>query len=66
MTDTTPTTVTVADGKYTVTIDGGKMTALRNGEPWVRDLVGDNLVYWLTVELAAARATLAAHGIKGE
>ncbi len=31
--------VTVADGKYTVVIDGGKLTALRHGEPW-RDLWG--------------------------
>lgn len=50
--------VTVADGKYTVVIDGGKLTALRHGEPW-RDLCGDNLIYWLAVELQAARAALA-------
>ncbi len=50
--------VTVADGKYTVVIDGGTLTALRHGEPW-RDLCGDNLIYWLAVELQAARAALA-------
>lgn len=50
--------VTVADGKYTVVIDGGKLTALRYGEPW-RDLCGDNLIYWLAVELQAARAAIA-------
>ncbi len=50
--------VTVAEGKYTVVIDGGKLTALRYGEPW-RDLCGDNLIYWLAVELQAARAALA-------
>lgn len=33
-----------ADGKYTVINDKGILTALRNGEPWRRDLVGDNLV----------------------
>lgn len=43
--------VTVADGKYTVINDNGKLTALRNGEPWCRDLVGDNLVYWMLVEI---------------
>ena len=47
--------VSVADGKHTVVIDGGKLSALRYGEPW-RDLAGDNLVYWLAVELKAARA----------
>lgn len=44
-------TVTVADGKYTVINDNGKLTALRNGEPWARDLIGDNLVYWMMVEI---------------
>lgn len=52
-------TVSVADGKYTVINDNGHLTALRNGEPWDRDLTGDNLVYWLTVELAQARERLA-------
>jgi len=32
--------VTVGDGKYTITNDNGRLTALRNGEPWDRDLVG--------------------------
>ena len=36
-----------AGGKYTVINDNGKLTALRHGEPWGRDLVGDNLVYWM-------------------
>lgn len=40
-----------ADGKYTVINDNGKLTALRNGEPWGRDLVGDNLVYWMLVKV---------------
>lgn len=39
-----------AEGKYTVINDNGKLTALRNGEPWERDLTGDNLVYWMLVE----------------
>lgn len=43
--------VTVADGKYTVINDNGKLTALRHGEPWNRDLTGDNLVYWMLVEI---------------
>lgn len=39
-----------ADGKYTVINDNGKLTALRHGEPWGRDLIGDNLVYWMFVK----------------
>lgn len=39
-----------ADGKYTVINDNGVLTALRHGEPWGRDLTGDNLVYWMFVE----------------
>ena len=39
-----------ADGKYTVINDNGKLTALRYGEPWARDLAGDNLVYWMLVD----------------
>ncbi len=39
-------------GKYTVIRENdGRMHALRYGEPW-RDLVGDNLIYWLMVEIA--------------
>ena len=40
-----------ADGKYTVINDNGKLTALRHGEPWARSLVGDNLIYWMLVEV---------------
>lgn len=43
--------VTVADGKYTVFNDNGRLYATRHGEPWNRDLVGDNLVYWMMVEI---------------
>lgn len=39
------------DGKYTFINDNGVLTALRHGEPWCRDLVGDNLVYWMFVEV---------------
>jgi hypothetical protein len=39
-----------ADGKYTVINENGLLTALRHGEPWQRDLTGDNLVYWMLVE----------------
>jgi hypothetical protein len=49
------TKVTVADGKYTVVIpENGGLHALRYNEPW-RDLTGDNLVYYLAVELHEAR-----------
>lgn len=52
-------TVTVGRGKYTVINDKGKLTALRHGEPWrEQNLIGDNLVYWLAVELHAAREEL--------
>ena len=39
-----------AGGKYTVINDNGNLTALRHGEPWKRDLTGDNLVYWMLIE----------------
>lgn len=39
-----------ADGGYTVINDNGNMTALRNGEPWQRNLTGDKLVYWMLIE----------------
>jgi len=56
--------VPVNDGKYTVVFDGkGHLSALRYGEPWGRDLVGDNLVYWLAVELREARELLQKHGL---
>lgn len=55
--------IAVDDGKYIVLIgDGehaGQMKALRNGETWNRDITGDNLVYWLAVELRNARQSLA-------
>lgn len=50
--------VTVADGKYTVFNDNGRLYATRNGEPWGRDLVGDNLVYWMMVEILALQAKI--------
>ena len=40
-----------ADGKYTVINHNGKLTALRYGEPWARDLTGDNLIYSMLVEV---------------
>lgn len=49
-----------ADGKYTVINDNGKLTALRNGEPWGRDLVGDNLVYWMLTDSITLRELVAA------
>lgn len=56
----TETRIELDGGKYTVIKkDGGHMTALRHGEPW-RDLAGDNLVYWLAVEIERLTAELAA------
>lgn len=51
--------ITVSDGKYTVINDAGKLTALRNGEPWGRDLVGDNLIYWMFVRIRELEAAVA-------
>lgn len=50
--------VDVAEGKYSVLYDGkGSLSALRYGEPWQRNLVGDNLVYALASELHELRRT---------
>lgn len=51
--------VQVNDGKYTVVLhDKDGLSALRHGEKW-RDCVGDNLIYWLAVDLKAARHEIA-------
>ena len=42
------------NGKYTIIGDVSSLKALRYDEEW-RDLTGDNLIYWLAVELEAAR-----------
>jgi len=47
---------TVADGKYTIMFENGTLKGLRNGEPWERDLVGDNLIYWMLVEIDRLKA----------
>lgn len=53
-----PLEITVGDGKYTVAqTPDGRLSALRNGEPW-RDLTGDKLVLCLAQELDAARAEI--------
>ena len=52
---------TFADGKYTLINDNGKLTALRHGEPWGRDLTGDNLIYWMLVEVERLKAALQAN-----
>jgi len=50
--------VPVCDGKYRVVFDEKSLLlALRYDEPW-RKLSGDNLVYWLAVELDEARKKL--------
>lgn len=48
-------TMSFCDGKYTVTTDRGALYALRHGEPWNRDLTGDNLVYWMLVDALALK-----------
>lgn len=47
------------DGKYTVKFHpDGKLTALRNGEPWDRDLTGDKLVYCMLSEVDKLKGEL--------
>mgnify|MGYP000872976592 FL=1 len=46
------------DGKYSVINDDGRLTALRYGEPW-RNLSGDNLIYWMFVEIVNLKAEIA-------
>ena len=43
------------NGKYTVENNNGILTALRYGEPW-QDLSGNNLVYWMLVEVDRLKA----------
>ena len=40
----------IANGKYTIINDNGRLSALRHGEYWNRDLCGDNLIYWMLVD----------------
>lgn len=50
--------VSVNNDKYRVRMEeGGGLHALRHGEEW-RNCVGDNLIYWLAVELQDARAMI--------
>lgn len=52
--------VTVSNGKYTVIQDKrGHLKALRYGEPWRRDLTGDNLVLALAEEVQELREAIA-------
>ena len=53
-------TMSFCDGKYTVTSDSGALYAHRHGEPWNRDLTGDNLVYWMLVEIENLKEQLEA------
>ena len=47
------------DGKYTIIFDNGMLSAMRNGEHWDRDLVGDKLVYAMLSEVDALKVKLA-------
>jgi len=50
--------VDVNDGKYTVVMSQkGELKALRYGEEW-RDCCGDNLIYWLAMELLQTRGVV--------
>jgi len=50
--------IDINDGKYSVINDEGRLTALRYGEPW-RNLSGDNLIYWMFVEIVNLKAEIA-------
>lgn len=50
--------IDINDGKYSVINDDGRLTALRYGEPW-RNLSGDNLIYWMFVEIVNLKAEIA-------
>ena len=53
--------VTVCNGKYRVIMsEDGNLKARRYGKPW-RSLIGDNLIYWLTVELQEQRLLCKEH-----
>lgn len=57
------TTITIADGKYTVAHeDGANLRALRHGEPW-RSLTGDGLVLAMAQEIEQLREQLAGHAV---
>ncbi len=50
------------NGMRTVIIDHDNIAVVRDGEPWGRDLVGDNLTYWMfeAAQLQAQRDALLA------
>lgn len=45
------------EGKYTVEAKDGNITALRYGQLW-QDLTGNNLVYWMLVEVEELKEAL--------
>jgi len=48
--------ISMEDGKYSVFQESdGRLHALRHGEPWARDIVGDKLVLALAQEVARLR-----------
>lgn len=48
-----------SDGKYTVIFDQGRLSALRNGQAWERDLIGDQLVAAMLFEVDNLKEELA-------
>lgn len=49
--------ISVNDGKYTVVLEGKNLHVLKNGKS-CSEFSGSDLIYWLAVELADARAKL--------
>lgn len=52
-----------ADGKYRLFRDDSTYTleALRNGEPWNRDFVGDNLIHAMLDKIESLEAEIQHH-----
>jgi hypothetical protein len=50
--------VDIADGKYTYIFEEGRASALRYGQPWERDVVGDKLLYCMAAEVESLRQQL--------
>ena len=45
------------DGKYEIKREGYRLIVYRYGERW-RDLAGDNLIYWMLLEIEKCHADL--------
>lgn len=54
--------IKVGDGKYTVLHENGlNLRALRHGEPWMRDFIGDKLVLAMAQDIERLQEVAASH-----